>query len=97
MLLKRDDKKLIIISVIVLIGFFIALGVVGKYYTTFANKGLVDFCNEKCGELDLAIFNNHTDFLYIECGCVEDVDYYFDSITMEEITREEVDARIVHG
>jgi len=97
---KRDDKKLIIISAIVLIVFFIALWGVVKYHNIFVNEGLVDFCTEKCGNLELAFFINNSDFLYLECNCSEEgvqIDHYFDSLTMEELTKEEIDERIAHG
>jgi len=64
-----------------------------------------EFCSEKCGDMPLLSSINNTDYNIIKCECVsgkkepqgymqsanvKKVIYYFDSLTLEEMSKREV-------
>ena len=97
---------LIILGIII---YFIYLGVNNNNYIFSFGEPSEEFCNEKCGEYDLLYSNNNTEYKFIRCECIagktEPVGYkqsvnlktfevYFDSNTLEEISKNEVKKRI---
>ena len=68
-----------------------------------------DFCTEKCGDLDYYSSLNNSQYNFIRCECVTGFrdsygyggarypkveERYYDSQTLEKITKEEVEGRI---
>ena len=68
------------------------------------------FCMEKCSGLDVLYFKNVSEYNYTECECVQEIkygdgkyasvasidtiNYYYDSNTWKNISREEVEQRL---
>ena len=97
---------LILLGIIFIFIFVICLG----RPVDLSGSSAVDFCTEKCEDKDYFSSANNSEYNVIQCECVEKISYgdgkyqptvkvessylYFDSITLQEISKEEFNFRI---
>jgi len=97
----------VILIVAVLVVFF-TMDINNKYPELTQGEIAEDFCIDKCGDNNYYTSYNNSDYNFIKCSCVESAQsigvfggihvqstsFYFDSQTLEEISKEEVLVRI---
>ena len=101
---------ILILSPILFLGFYIYFFTEPIPEEIYLGNPSENFCQEKCGNFNLMISNNNSDFNFIRCECVESLQidatyslvssrlktnvYYFDLENLEEISEKEVLNRI---
>jgi len=107
--MNKENKLLLFgaIAIIILLVVYLKFADLSEY--NYELSPLEKFCKEVCREKDIVYFENNTEYNYIKCECASEIvlgdgkyssvaslhtiDFYFDSKTLKEISKEEVEKK----